>query len=83
MKRYILWILGVVLVFGTGYWAGKMELQSVHAQNILKASVPKSWGHFTGLMTSSFGAGLVFEDSAGVVRISDMDGKLIIEVTRN
>jgi hypothetical protein len=46
MKNKRLALIGVgVVIFGAGFWTGKSALQTVHAQEPRKATVPGSWGH--------------------------------------
>jgi hypothetical protein len=80
MKNKFLVLIGLGLViFDAGFWPGTSALSSVHAQDPLKATVPASWGH----CVASVPGGLVFEDSQGVVRMTDMQGRLQAQFDRN
>jgi len=70
--------LGFVIL-AAGFWAGKSDLRKVHAQNPLKVTIPKSWGR----CAASVPGGLVFEDSQGVVRMTDMQGNVQAGYDRN
>jgi hypothetical protein len=45
--------------------------------------IPKSYGHLVTAVVNSEGTGLVFEDSAGVIRFVTITGKVEGELTRN
>jgi len=45
--------------------------------------IPKSYGHLVGAVVNPKGTGLVFEDSAGVIRFVTITGKEEGELTRN
>lgn len=45
--------------------------------------IPKSYGHLVTAVVNSEGTGLVFEDSAGVIRFLTITGKLEGELSRN
>jgi hypothetical protein len=45
--------------------------------------IPKSYGHLVGAVVNPTGTGLVFEDSAGVIRFVTITGKTEGELTRN
>jgi hypothetical protein len=45
--------------------------------------IPKSYGHLVGAVVNPTGTGLVFEDSAGVIRFVTITGKEEGELTRN
>jgi hypothetical protein len=45
--------------------------------------IPKSFGHLVTAVVNSEGTGLVFEDSAGVIRFLTIAGKVEGELTRN
>jgi hypothetical protein len=45
--------------------------------------IPKSYGHLVGAVVNPKGTGLVFEDSAGVIRFVTITGKMESELTRN
>ena len=45
--------------------------------------IPKSYGHLVTAVVNSEGTGLVFEDSAGVIRFLTITGKVEGELTRN
>jgi len=76
-RRVVVIYLGFAL-FTFGFWAGKSDLRTVHAQSPIKISIPQSWGH----CVASVPGGLVFEDSQGVVRMADMQGNLQAEFDR-
>jgi hypothetical protein len=45
--------------------------------------IPKSYGHLVTAVVNSEGTGLVFQDSAGVIRFVTITGKVEGELTRN
>ena len=45
--------------------------------------IPKSYGHLITAVVNSEGTGLVFEDSAGVIRFVTIAGKVEGELSRN
>lgn len=45
--------------------------------------IPKSYGHLVAAVVNSEGTGLVFEDSAGLIRFVTITGKVEGELTRN
>jgi len=45
--------------------------------------IPKSYGHLVGAVVNPTGTGLVFEDSAGVIRFVTITGKEESELTRD
>jgi hypothetical protein len=45
--------------------------------------IPKSYGHLVSAVVNPLGTGLVFEDSAGVIRFVTMTGKKEGELVRN
>jgi hypothetical protein len=45
--------------------------------------IPKSYGHLVGAVVNPTGTGLVFEDSAGVIRFVTITGKEEGELSRN
>jgi hypothetical protein len=45
--------------------------------------IPKSYGHLIGAVVNPKGTGLVFEDSAGVIRFVTITGKTEGQLTRN
>jgi len=45
--------------------------------------IPKAYGHLVGAVVNPKGTGLVFEDSAGVIRFVTITGKEEGELTRN
>ena len=49
------------ILFAPGFWTGKSGLQTVHAQNPIKVTIPQSWGR----CVASVPGGLVFEGSQG------------------
>jgi hypothetical protein len=67
------------ILFAAGFCAGKSGLQTVHAQNPIKVTIPQSWGR----CVASVPGGLVFEDSQGVVRMTDMQGNVQAELIEN
>ena len=52
-------------------------------QTATQGGVPKSYGHLVAAVVNSEGTGLVFEDSAGVIRFVTITGKTEGELTRN
>jgi hypothetical protein len=76
-KRVVAICFGFIL-FAAGFWAGKSGLRTVHAQNPTKATIPQSWGR----CVASVPEGLVFEDSQGAIRMTDMQGNVQAEFAR-
>jgi hypothetical protein len=69
MKKRLL-VLGALLLVA-GYFLGRVGSREVHAQT--HVSIPRSWGRCIGSLSKSGGAaGLLFEDSNGVVRLVDL-----------
>jgi hypothetical protein len=69
--------LGIVLV-SAGFVFGNIYPTAVKAQK--QATVPRAYGKVVG----GGGATLVFEDSAGTLRVLDIDSlKIEVQVTRN
>ena len=52
-------------------------------QSPTHGGIPKSYGHLVAAVVNSEGTGLVFEDSAGVIRFVTITGKEEGELTRN
>ena len=52
-------------------------------QTPTQGGIPKSYGHLVTAVVNSEGTGLVFEDSAGVIRFLTITGKVEGELTRN
>jgi len=78
-KRAIMAGFGLV-IFSAGFWAGKSNLQTVRAQDPpIKVTIPASWGH----CVASVPGGLVFEDSQGAIRMTDMHGYVQAEFDRD
>jgi hypothetical protein len=48
-----------------------------------RGGIPKSYGHLIGAVADPKGTGLVFEDSAGVIRFVTLTGKEEGELIRN
>jgi hypothetical protein len=71
-------LLLCVLLFAAGFCAGRSN-REVHAQEAIRDKIPANFGHCVG----SVSGGLVFEDSSGNVRITDMHGSLQAEYDRN
>jgi hypothetical protein len=69
----------LLLVFAAGLSTGRSVSSAVHAQEPIKATIPSSWGH----CVASVPGGMVFEDSQGVVRLADMQGRLQAQYDRN
>lgn len=80
-KQSFLLLAGLVLVM-SGYLVGKTRPTVVHAET--RASINKSYGKCLGVYTRGEFVVLVFEDSAGTVRlVNASDGSLVGEDTRN
>ena len=75
-KLAVITVILAALVLGL--WLAR-DPQTVHAQSPMKATVPKAWGRCVGTIPG----GVVFEDSPGVVRMTDMQGNLQAEFDRN
>ena len=76
-KNYVSMTSLCFILFAFGFWAG--SLQTVQAQSGTTVTIPQAWGH----CVASVPGGLVFEDSQGVVRMTDMRGTVLAEFRRN
>lgn len=65
MNRIVVPIALAVALF-TGFYLGRYQVTTVHAQQ--SRSVPKAWGTFKG----SIGSYMIFEDSAGTLRMFEI-----------
>jgi len=82
MRNKILLILGGVLVFAAGYFAGNATPTVAYAGPPAHGGIPKSYGHLVSAVVNPGGTALVFEDSDGVIRFVTMTGQLETELTR-
>jgi hypothetical protein len=64
----------------TGMKEGELER---YDQTPTHGGIPKSYGHLVAAVVNSQGTGLVFEDSAGVIRFVTITGKNEGELARN
>ena len=83
MRKRILLITVAALLLTLGYWAGSRKPSVAHAAAPSEGSVPKSYGHLVAAIADQIGTGLVFEDSAGVIRFVTITGKEESELTRD
>lgn len=82
MRNRFLLVVAATLLFVAGVLVGSKRNMIVLAQNPAH-SIPKSYGHVVSSLLTDNGAGLVFEDSQGVIRYVSLDGKLWVEIPRN
>jgi len=75
-KRILVLIIGLCIFLG-GYFAGHSMLPVAHAQITAPTiTIPASWGHCLGTAPNPMGSGLLFEDDAGNLYLSDIQGNL-------
>lgn len=76
-KRFLQVAVAGLLTFLVGFYAGRAQLTTVHAQGPAPSgkvgTIPKTWGAFKG---SAGVDNAVFEDSNGTVRLVDL-GKFL------
>ena len=77
MRRLLVTALLILTMFVMGWYIGERRLTRAYAQSTI--SVPKSWGSFKG---AGLG-GMIFEDSAGTLRLVHIDdGSVLRTVDR-
>ncbi len=77
MLKSIFRLLVLLTAFLVGWYAGKGNLVTAHAQghqSDVKFSVPESWGPLKAV-GGAHGQNLFFEDSSGTIRITSWDSK--------
>ena len=82
MRKRILFFLGIALLFTVGYLAGNRNATVAYAETPTQGTVPKSYGRLVAAIPDSIGTGLVFEDSAGVIRFVSITGMKEGELAR-
>ena len=81
-KRLLLVAMGVFCLVA-GYVSGSRHALVAHAGNApIHGSVPRSYGRLVTALLDKIGTGLVFEDSAGVIRFVSMTGMEEGEIAR-
>jgi len=81
MKRTLLQLLLVAVMFAAGWYIGEPKTMTAYAQSQKQFAVPKSWGTVKGTM----GDTLIFEDSSGTLRFVDTskNGNVSMVINRN
>ena len=70
--------VALVVALVTGFYFGRYQVTSVHAQKLLQA--PNAWGSVTGAV----GGYVIFQDAQGTVRFFDTsNGGVIIQINSN
>jgi len=82
MRKKILFLLGTALLFVAGYLAGNRNAMIAYAGTPTQGSVPKSYGRLVTAIADQIGTGLIFEDSAGVIRFVSITGMKEGELAR-
>src|SRR5580704_16667373 len=82
MQKKILFFLGTALLFVAGYLAGNRNATIAYAGTPTQGTVPKSYGRLVTAIADQIGTGLVFEDSAGVIRFVSITGMKEGELAR-
>jgi hypothetical protein len=70
------------LLFVAGYLIGNKGPTVAHAASPTQGRVPKSYGRLVTAIADQIGTGLVFEDSAGVIRFVSITGMKEGELAR-
>jgi len=68
----LLWSAGLLLVLA-GYFTGQ-GTSVAHADTLIRATVPKSYGRLAAVIADSIGTGLIFEDAEGIIRFVSVTG---------
>jgi len=81
MRKRSVFVLASVLLFVAGYLAGNRNATVAYAGSPT-GTVPKSYGRLVTAIADQIGTGLVFEDSAGVIRFVSITGMKEGELAR-
>ena len=82
MRKRSVFVLASVLLFVAGYMAGNKNATVAYAGSPTQGTVPKSYGRLVTAIADQIGTGLVFEDSAGVIRFVSITGMKEGELAR-
>ena len=82
MRKRSVFVLASVLLFVAGYLAGNRNATVAYAGSPTQGTVPKSYGRLVTAIADQIGTGLVFEDSAGVIRFVSITGMKEGELAR-
>jgi hypothetical protein len=74
MRKSILFVFASTFLLAAGYFAGNRNATVAYAGAPTQGTVPKSYGHLVTAIADQIGTGLVFEDSAGVIRFVSITG---------
>ena len=74
MRKRILILCGTALLLVAGYFVGTRHTTVAYAGEPAPGVVPKSYGKLVAAIPDSIGTGLIFEDSAGVIRFVSVTG---------
>jgi hypothetical protein len=74
MRKSILFVFASACLLAAGYFAGNRNATVAYAGAPTQGTVPKSYGHLVTAIADQIGTGLVFEDSAGVIRFVSITG---------
>jgi hypothetical protein len=74
MRKSILFVFASAFLLAAGYFAGNRNATVAYAGAPTQGTVPKSYGHLVTAIADQIGTGLVFEDSAGVIRFVSITG---------
>jgi hypothetical protein len=74
MRKRILLVFASVFLLAGGYLVGNRNATVAYAGAPTQGTVPKSYGHLVTAIADQIGTGLVFEDSAGVIRFVSITG---------
>jgi hypothetical protein len=82
MQKRIALILGAVVLMMLGYLAGSHKTVAAQAVAPSEGSVPKSYGRLVAAIPDQIGTGLIFQDTAGVIRFVSVNGMKEGELAR-
>ena len=82
MRKSSVFVLAGALLFVAGYLAGNRNATVAYAGSPTQGTVPKSYGRLVTAIADQIGTGLVFEDSAGVIRFVSITGMKEGELAR-
>ena len=74
MRKRILVVFAGAFLLTAGYLAGNRNATVAYAGAPTQGTVPKSYGRLVTAIADQIGTGLVFEDSAGVIRFVSITG---------
>jgi hypothetical protein len=80
-NRLLLVLCGAMLAIA-GYGFGGRNAAVAYAEGPTQGTVPKAYGRVAAAIADQIGTGLIFEDSAGVIRFVSMTGMKEGELAR-